>query len=53
MTYCNIHNTEKVLCPCGCGVHLCPDCEVKRVKCEIRKEYGQNPFEQENNGTRA
>lgn len=45
MIHCIIHKTKKVSCPCGCGEYLCPDCEVKRVKGEIRREYGRNPFE--------
>ena len=45
MIHCIIHKTKKVSCPCGCGEYLCPDCEVNRVKGEIRKEHGRNPFE--------
>lgn len=39
------HKTMRELCPCGCGEYLCPECEVDRVKREVRKEYGPNPFE--------
>ena len=37
-SFCEKHRIKKVLCPCGCGVKLCPECEVERVKNEIDRE---------------